>query len=480
MSKGVSINVREKRSLLLRLARRRRCASPPSLHRQARSHGLPKEDAAGGQRKKKPAGPDATLAQAAAAFWRAYPQTKNWKQVLEELLGVTGPTTRTSELSAFHLECLCADWKTRTAQNTYANYCCLLRQFVRWLELHNLARPGLHNASHKPRRTGPRTTIVSYQQREALLNVAPPHLRLFIYLAADLGMRFRAALSITLRHYDQEHQTISFTTKNLTDQTLPVPPDLREFLSTIHPPPTLDTPLVAYLAGSARPYRRTVHSMNEKPITQEVIRRSWRAALAEAGLPPNLRPHDLRRGAAERIWQATKDLRLAQALLGHKSIATTARYLQQKVDTETLRPVLEAINPQKKGRKPLMALPDDYAPIEGPIAPTHPDECSCCSERFDRPLPTVTLEDGATVRFCSDPCQQEYMRTLELAAQAATDAAKPVRCPHCAQLHQTRIYVHDLGGDAVYFCSPFCYRRYTGHRSHWRPRPELPPRGGVQ
>ena len=47
---------------------------------------------------------------------------------------------------------------------------------------------------------------------------------------------------------------------------------------------------------------------------------------------PQLRPHDLRRTFAQRLWEGTKDLLIVQECLGHSSPNTTKRYLQ--IDTE--------------------------------------------------------------------------------------------------------------------------------------------------
>lgn len=87
--------------------------------------------------------------------------------------------------------------------------------------------------------------------------------------------------------------------------------------------------------GHARviPYR----GQEDGPIgglTYEGHLRRWKLVAEEIGAG-DLRPHDLRRGFAARVYHNSgKDLRVTQALLGHADIATTAGYIG--VDEEAL------------------------------------------------------------------------------------------------------------------------------------------------
>lgn len=55
-------------------------------------------------------------------------------------------------------------------------------------------------------------------------------------------------------------------------------------------------------------------------------RRIWNEAVAAAGLPPSLTPHDLRDTAASLMLQATGDLYYVKEQLGHSSVKVTERY----------------------------------------------------------------------------------------------------------------------------------------------------------
>ncbi|WP_420381698.1 tyrosine-type recombinase/integrase [Novosphingobium sp.] len=67
------------------------------------------------------------------------------------------------------------------------------------------------------------------------------------------------------------------------------------------------------------------------PLSKQGWTRRWRKALAEAGIE-GFRFHDLRHTAATRIVRATGSLKVAQRLLGHSNIATTARYAHASED----------------------------------------------------------------------------------------------------------------------------------------------------
>ena len=69
---------------------------------------------------------------------------------------------------------------------------------------------------------------------------------------------------------------------------------------------------------------------NVKPgehVTPETIQRAVSAALGEPWST-----HDLRRWAATQWYNATRDLRTVQELLGHSDPATTVKYVRPNTD----------------------------------------------------------------------------------------------------------------------------------------------------
>ena len=77
------------------------------------------------------------------------------------------------------------------------------------------------------------------------------------------------------------------------------------------------------------------------PITMEGFKTEWRRARKRSGVS-DFRFHDTRHTAATRILRKTGNLKHAQMLLGHTTIATTARYAHVKKDD--LRAAMEAVS----------------------------------------------------------------------------------------------------------------------------------------
>jgi integrase len=94
------------------------------------------------------------------------------------------------------------------------------------------------------------------------------------------------------------------------------------------------TPRIAALAALSRPTAlsqdcRYIDLLNNRVVVQgkSTMNERWNRWKKQAGLPPDLRIHDLRRDLAHRLYKTSGDVRQVQGALGHESPITTMRYL---------------------------------------------------------------------------------------------------------------------------------------------------------
>lgn len=79
-----------------------------------------------------------------------------------------------------------------------------------------------------------------------------------------------------------------------------------------------------------------------QPITIEGFKTEWRRTVGRSDVE-NYRFHDNRHTAATRLVRSSRNLKLAQKLLGHTELATTSRYAH--VTNDDLRAAMEAVTP---------------------------------------------------------------------------------------------------------------------------------------
>ena len=69
-------------------------------------------------------------------------------------------------------------------------------------------------------------------------------------------------------------------------------------------------------------------SRDDRPITKDAVEAACQKAHRLAGLSKPVTPHSLRHAFAVHLLESGTDLRTIQLLLGHRSLATTAKYLR--------------------------------------------------------------------------------------------------------------------------------------------------------
>ena len=97
----------------------------------------------------------------------------------------------------------------------------------------------------------------------------------------------------------------------------------------------------------------------DRPITTDAVEEACQKAQCRCGIPKPITPHSLRHAFAVHLLEGGTDVRTIQLLLGHRSLATTARYL--RIATTQVCAT----------RSPFDLLPEPSAPQVSPIASPH-------------------------------------------------------------------------------------------------------------
>jgi site-specific recombinase XerD len=71
-----------------------------------------------------------------------------------------------------------------------------------------------------------------------------------------------------------------------------------------------------------------------RPITKDAVEQACQKAHRACGITKPITPHSLRHAFATHLLESGTDVRRIQLLMGHRSLATTSRYL--KIATSTL------------------------------------------------------------------------------------------------------------------------------------------------
>ena len=209
------------------------------------------------------------------------------------------------------------------------------RKYLRRILLHLEACGGSHTPLAqlaKIKRPRPRGIIATPHELAALRKAAAPWEACWLEIAAGHGLRFAEAKRLAAIHYNAELGTITYPTKGHDYNQLPVTPELKNFFDTAPQDTDPHRPLLERLAGTH--------------LSKGMMYSAWHRLLKRAGANPKLIPHDLRRTLADRVYTETKDLRMAQQILGHRDLATTTMYLEHK-HPEDVRGLLDALSQGK-------------------------------------------------------------------------------------------------------------------------------------
>jgi len=206
-----------------------------------------------------------------------------------------------------------------------------------WLKMHlaaivflygkTLGRPTDVSFVVWPKQHSPLPTVLSQAEVVAFLEALlhPVYLAIATVLYGA-GLRIDEALALKVTDIDGKRGVLRVLHgKGNRARDVKLSPELYQFLrdhwSKTRPP-------LPYLFASRRTGR---------PPTQDAVRHAFALAGEQAGITKPVRPHVLRHSYATHLLEAGTDVRVIQALLGHRSLQTTMRYT--RVSTALLRKV---------------------------------------------------------------------------------------------------------------------------------------------
>jgi len=189
---------------------------------------------------------------------------------------------------------------------------------LKFLYTHTLDRP--EEVVRLPWPKVPKTLpdILSGSETEALLvSVDSLKHRAVLMTTYGAGLRITEACTLHIADIDSQRMLIHVRDgKRGRDRYVMLPERLllvlREYYRACRPPEP-------YLFPGKTP---------DRPISATAVRKAVKRAAQKAGLKKRVTPHSLRHAFATHLLESGTDVRVIQALLGHSSIRTTARYTQ--------------------------------------------------------------------------------------------------------------------------------------------------------
>lgn len=167
-----------------------------------------------------------------------------------------------------------------------------------------------------PKQHSPLPTVLSQQEVAAFLDALyRPVYRAIAMVLYGTGLRIDEALSLEVGDIDGQRGVLRVRHgKGDRARDARLSPRLLQYLRDYW---DMERPPRPYLFASRRTGR---------PPTPDAVRHAFALAQEQAGITKRVRPHVLRHSYATHLLEAGTDIRVIQALLGHRSLQTTMRY----------------------------------------------------------------------------------------------------------------------------------------------------------
>lgn len=191
----------------------------------------------------------------------------------------------------------------------------------------------------------PRNVTWTDDEIAAVIDAAPPPVRLWLLLCSDLAIRSGTAARLAPEHYDAHTHTLRFVTKHNARVTMPTTHAIRELIHWCDPtdPRPYVRQLWRFMPNQTKPTR-------DGADPTDALRWHFNRLKKALGITRRLIPHDLRRTTAVKVLQATGDLRDVQAVLGHRNLTSTLWYLDHDARAVD-RDLLESLKPNNKPKE---------------------------------------------------------------------------------------------------------------------------------
>lgn len=200
---------------------------------------------------------------------------------------------------------------------------CVATGALRFLYKVTLKRTWAVEEIPMPKRPRKLPEILSPEEVMHFLNAITNHKhRAILMTAYAAGLRVSEATHLKVTDIDSQRMMLRVEQgKGMKDRYVMLSPRLLDVLRTYW--------------KSARPTRWMFPGeVPGQPITREAVGLACQKARRDSGITKPITPHSLRHAFATHLLESGADLRTIQLLLGHRSLATTARYL--KVATTTV------------------------------------------------------------------------------------------------------------------------------------------------
>lgn len=193
-----------------------------------------------------------------------------------------------------------------------------------------------------------RLVPLTVEQVQALAAAMPPAGRAMVLTQAGLGLRIGELIGLTVAHVDFLRRTVRIDSQ-VDDEGRRVELKTRGSRRTLPLPQLVADALAAHLADNP-PGRDGLifHTRLGTPYPHMVYGYRWfKAALAAAGLPPAVTPHDLRHFYASALLAAGEDVATVAGRLGHLNatlVLTTYGHMMPGREDRTRRAIDEALS----------------------------------------------------------------------------------------------------------------------------------------